>query len=420
MKILFINKYDITGGAAIAAYRLYRALSREYSDIDIRFLVGIKRSKLQVVESTRKPGLQNLVERGINLATSLVGMQYLYFPFSTKTILKKARELQPDVIHLHNLHGGYFETALIPLLSEIAPLVWTLHDMWAFTGSAAHTYGDESWKQLKAAQKENRSFPMLGLNTGSWLLKRKQELYQNTRLTVVGPSDWLAGLARQSPVFQRHKVHHIFHGIDLTLFIPGDKRALKKAFGINPDEKVLVFAAESISRNKAKGGMELLQILSEVNKRVQQKIHLLVIGGGDVSEFNAFSNLVVHPAGYVFAEEEMAKYLRMADLLLLPTKAETISLALIEASASGTPSISYDIGGCSEVLSDGETGYTIAPFEIKPFADRILELLKNEGLYAAFAASARRRAEQLFDEKDMARKYYELYESLLSEYIVNR
>ena len=157
MKTLFINKYDTLGGAAKAAFRLNLGL-RKYLNYDNYFLVGIKASNLEYVYKTRESGFENLVERGINFATNLIGFQYKWFPFSTRKIISVVRELKPDIISLHNIHGGYFKTSLIKELSKYAPIVWTLHDMWAFTANAAYTLGDDSWKSLKAGKKEKKYF----------------------------------------------------------------------------------------------------------------------------------------------------------------------------------------------------------------------------------------------------------------------
>src|SRR4030066_251717 len=175
MKILFINKYDITGGAGVAAFRLHSALEKYYST-ENKFLVGIKKSNHPFIIETRKAGIQNFIERGINYFQNLFGYQYYYFPFSSKTVMKFAQEFKPDIISLHNAHGGYLNLSLLSELSHISPIVWTLHDMWAFTANAAHTHGDNSWRRMKSGKNEKYYFPQIGIDRGIELLSRKQKI----------------------------------------------------------------------------------------------------------------------------------------------------------------------------------------------------------------------------------------------------
>jgi hypothetical protein len=112
MKILFINMSDLTGGAAIAATRLGIGLEREFKTENF-FLVRNKISDYPNVFPTRKNSLEGFIERWVNIGFNIFGMQYQYLPFSPKEILKKAKEIKPDIISLHNTLGGYFTTSLI-------------------------------------------------------------------------------------------------------------------------------------------------------------------------------------------------------------------------------------------------------------------------------------------------------------------
>ena len=407
MKILFINKYDVTGGAGIAATRLAKGLGKFYQTENY-FLVGIKRSNFNNVFETRKSGIQNTIERGTNLIFSLAGLQYKWFPFSTKTILEKAKEISPDVISLHNLHGGYFKTSLLIELSKIAPLYWTLHDMWAFTTNAAHTFGDESWKKLKAGKGENKRFPWIGLNTGNWLLKRKKNVYESSNLTIVTPSKWLYNLAIQSPAFKSKKVNQIYNGIDTNIFVPVNKNKVRKELGVPADAKVLVFGAERVTTS-FKGGEGLVDILFKLNDLVREKIHLIIIGGGDISSLRKIPNFVLHQTGYIKDEAIVAKYMSAGNLMIYPTKADTLPNALIEAASCGVPAITYDIGGCAEIITDDLNGYVIPPFNVTLFVEKIIKLIFDPGKLVEFSDNSRRVVEEKFSFKKMSEQYFSLF-----------
>ncbi|MCP5054297.1 MAG: glycosyltransferase, partial [bacterium] len=222
MKILFINAQDIIGGASIAPYRLSKKLEDQFRTENY-FIVGKKSSTDPNVFSTRKNELQTLLEEFTNKVMNKLGLQYQYLPFSPRFILKKARQLKPDIISLHNTHEGYFKTSLLKKLSKIAPIAWTLHDMWSFTANAAATFGDESWKQMKSGPGEKKIYPHIGIDTGRMLLKQKRRIYNKSHLHIITPSKWMTEQANQSPVFENKPITTIPHGLDLDLFSPRDR-----------------------------------------------------------------------------------------------------------------------------------------------------------------------------------------------------
>ncbi|MHB1688188.1 MAG: glycosyltransferase [Ignavibacteriaceae bacterium] len=411
MKILFINKYDITGGAGVAAFRLHKALEKRFNTTD-RFLVGIKKSNLEIVIPTRKPGLHNFIERGLNFVFNQAGFQYKFHPFSTKTILNFAEEFRPDIISLHNAHGGYFQTSLLIQLSKIAPIAWTLHDMWAFTANAAHTFDDDSWKFLRSGKGEKNLFPQIGLNTGDWLIKQKKNIYMQSNLIFISPSKWLYELALQSPVIKNKNIFHVHNGIDLNIFCPQNKASIRESLGIPADAKVLVFGAEKIFGGNYKGGDDLLNILEVLNINYKIKVHLIIIGISKLKSFERFENFVVHQTGYIFDEDMMAKYLSAADVFIYPTRADNLPTALIEASACGVPSVTYDVGGCKEIIRDGSNGYVVPYGQVNLFVDKVKVLLENEELKKNLSNNAIKVASEKFSVDDMADKYYGLFEKL--------
>ena len=411
MKILFINKYDITGGAGVTAFRLHKALEHRFNTDDL-FLVGIKKSNLDIVLSTRNPGFQNFAERGLNFLFNQIGLQYKFHPFSSKIILEVTKKFSPDIISLHNAHGGYFQTSLLIELSKIAPIVWTLHDMWAFTANAAHTFGDVSWEKMQSGKNERKLFPQIGLNTGNWLLKEKKRIYSNSNIAIVTPSKWLFDLARRSPVFEEKKIIHIPNGVDLNIFSPKEKTALRNELGIPLDAKTLIFGAEKILTGNYKGGADLINILEILNSKLDQKVHLIIVGHSDLKKLHDFKNFEIHETGYIYKEKDMAKYLSAADIFIYPTKADNLPNALIEASACGVPSVTYDIGGCKEIIVDGFNGYVIPYGQVNLFVDKVKVLLENEELKKSFSNNAVKVASEKFSVDDMADKYYGLFEKL--------
>lgn len=408
MKILFINKYDTAGGAAIAAWRLHEQLETDLGT-ENAFLVGIKKSASAKVTETRRPGLENFLERGSNFVMSRLGLQYCWFPFSTSRIRRLARRLKPDVISLHNIHGGYFSTALIRELSRQAPVVWTLHDMWAFTASAAHTFGDDSWKQLRRGPQEHHAFPSIGLPTGNWLLKRKRRIYRASNLTVVTPSRWLYDLARQSPLLEQKRLVQIYNGIDLEKYRPGDRAAAKESLGIDPARKVVSFSAEKLMDSEHKGGKTLLDVLRVLDE-TEQNLTLLTMGGGHLPDI--FGSLKVVEMGYLTDENQYIRCLQASDVYMHPARADTLPNTLIEATGCATPCVVFDVGGCPEIIRDQEDGYVVPAFDYRAFGESVRLLLHNDAHRVVLGSQARAHAEKTFDIRVMAARYGELFRNL--------
>lgn len=410
MKILFINKYDIRGGAAIAAWRLQEALHQQYHT-DNRLLAGIKAGgEDKQVKATRKKGIENFLERGINYGLNRIGIQYFWFPFSTKRILHYARAFQPDVISLHNLHGGYFKTSLLEPLSSIAPLIWTLHDMWAFTANGAYTFGDDSWKQMKSGAGERNQFPTIGLNTGNLLLKRKKHIYENSNLTLVCPSRWMQNQAEQSPVFSGKRISHIPNGIPLNRFCPStDRNKVRQSMGLHAGQQVLLLFSERL-KDPRKGGNDLLDVLKKLDRPKHKRVTLLLIGKGKLPL--SFVHLKHKSLGYLSKEKEIIAALQASDLFIFPTREDNLPNTLIEAIACGLPCVTYDVGGCGEIIINGQNGLLVSPGDKDALQRAIMHMISNPNQLRDMQIRARERAETHFDVQLMAKRYYTLFKEL--------
>jgi glycosyltransferase involved in cell wall biosynthesis len=412
MRILFINAFESTGGAAKIASRLMKGLA-EYYGTENHYLVRYKKSSDNKTQTTVSTFFEKAIERSLGKVTDLIGMQYLFYPFSSKKILQYAREIQPDIISLHNTHGGYFATPLLSKLSKIAPVVWTLHDMWSFTGNAAHTFGNTSWKQLKNDPHLRKIEPAIGINTGARLLRMKKKIYQQSDITLVSPSIWLASMARESPVFEGKKIIHIYNGVDESVFQKKDKFSCRKKLGLPSDGKVIMFSAENISiKNPWKGGDHLLQILSRINQRSTVKISLLMIGTGQLDELARFDNFRVFNQGYIKNEQEMCDALNAVDILIYPTKADNLPNILVEAIACGTPCITFNIGGNNEIIINNSNGYIIEPFNFDDFADKTISLLNEPEKLRQFSDIALKEVQNKFKLKHMTDAYYKLFSTI--------
>lgn len=403
MRILFINTFDKYGGAAIVASRLRKGLAKIYNDETCAVVAKKWDDEENVIRSRTK--FQGIAEKVLNRVQNFTGYQYQYFPFSTRTILSAARALKPDVISLHNTHGGYFATPMLPRLSEIAPIVWTLHDMWSFTGNSAHTFGDENWKLLKNPDHLTKVDPTIRVNRGEYLLHQKKDIYARTNLTLVTPSKWLHDLAVQSPVFENKRIVHINNGVDLDIYKPHDNKKIRTKLNIPMDSVVLMFSADFIKNNPWKGGAELFEALKSVGSSISTPVHVIVSGRGELGELAEGRNFIVHRTGFISGQLEMAEYLSAADLLLYPTRADNLPNVLVEAIACGLPCVTTDIGGCSEIIVNDYNGYVVQPKHSDQMASAIVRLLNDRAKLKEMSLKARVHAQEHFSIEEMCEKY---------------
>jgi len=409
MRILVINQSDLSGGAAIAAFRLCKGLERLYGDVETFFLVGLKISSEPNVFCTRKNFVEHYIEMLVNRVTNMLGFQYFWFPFSTKRILQHVKKVKPHIIYLCNIHGGYFKTSLLKNLSSFAPIVWTLSDMWSFTGHCAHSFGDMSWKRLESGCPDRKIYPAIGIDTGKWLLRRKRHIYQQTNITIVTPSRWLYRLAKQTPVFKGKEILQIYNGFDLELFKPKNKGACRAELGIPANTKVLMFSADRLKKNPFKGGQDLIRILCSIDKQAREDMHLLITGQENPPRLPLFQKLFVRHLGYIKTEELMSSCYSASDLLLYPTRADNLPNILIEAISCGTPCVTFDIGGCGEIIQNRVNGFVVTPFDIDKFASLTVDTLGSNEALKTMSQNARKIAEEKFTLEKMCHNYYRLF-----------
>lgn len=403
MKIVFINTKDNSGGAGIAAWRIAKGL-KEYCNTKNYFIVGQKTSNAKNVLPVKSSKLITFIERIINKLTNILGLQYFCIPFSSYTILKKIKEINPDIIHIHNTHGGYFNLDLLPKLEKLAPIIWTFHDMWPFTSNASYTFEDNSWKELKCGINEKNLYPKVGLTWGNLLIKRKQKIYKKTNFTITTPSLWLKKEAEQSPTLEEKFIKHIFNGLDLTVYKPLNQIECRKELSIPDNAFVLMFAAEFLS-NKRKGADLFWDILISVQSKLKQPLHLIALGHGHLPQVK---NLNIYNLGHIDDQKKLVKTINAADLFLYPTKADNLPNSLVESIACGTPCITFDIGGCNEIIKNNNCGFVVPAFDIELFANKVVYLFKNKARLNELSNLSRIYAEKHFDIKNITKQYYEL------------
>ena len=411
LKVAFINTCDFSGGAATAAHRLYMNLAKN-SNVETHYIVSDKALLTSDIVSTHPTKWRKYFEKIIDKASNALGLQYQWFPISSRIILKELRAFSPDIIHIHNTHGGYFATPLFKKISKIAPVVWTLHDMWSLTNNAAYTDHFE-WKSLGSHPSEKHEYPAIGIQLGNWLIRQKARIYAQSNMTLVTPSNWLRNLVLEAPVFQKKSVHHIPNGINLNIFYPKNKLHCREALDISTQDTVIIFSADRLS-NPRKGGTDLLFMLDKLEKISPGSITVLLLGFTDRS-FTNHNNIIFKSLGYIYDKSLLSICLSAADVLVLPTHADNLPNVLIEAIACGVPCVTYDVGGCAEIIEHNVNGYVIPKGDISSLSEAVHTLLVQPDIQLAFSIKAREKALAMFSVEKMSSHYMSLYQHILRE-----
>jgi glycosyltransferase involved in cell wall biosynthesis len=404
MKVLHINQSDIGGGAGIAGYRLHQRLLTQ--GIHSRQLVGHKETNSPLVATV--PRSRHL-EKNIDRVTRRLGFNYINNQ-TTTNVSKHPFYIEADVLNFHNLHNGYFNYLAIDNLTATKPALFTLHDMWSFTGHCAYTYACTKWQTGCGHCPDLETYPAITHDTTAIEWKLKNWVYSRSNLTIVTPSQWLTDQARAS-MLSRFPIHHIPNGIDTDIYQPIDNAQCRQVLNIPEGKHVLMFGAASLSDIR-KGGDLLRKALIDLPQSLKANTILLTLGTGGESIGESIGIPTIN-LGYVSSDHLKAIAYNAADLFIFPTRADNLPLVLQESMACGTPMVSFNIGGVPDLVRPGETGYLAAPEDTTDFHNGIIELLEDSALREQMAQNCRSIALAEYSIEQQADRYIALYQGLL-------
>lgn len=268
--------------------------------------------------------------------------------FSTKNFLKKVDKIKPDIIHLHNLHNNYIHVGLLfdYIKKNHIKVVWTLHDCWAFTGRCPHFQmsGCDKWKTgCYDCPYPKEEYPSVQVDKSDILWKMKKAVFTGVEnLTIITPSEWLAGLVKES-FLSEYPVKVINNGIDLNVFKPTESD-FKKVYGLEGKKLVLGVA---LGWDKRKG----IDVFIELSKRLSEEEYCIVLVGTN-SELDKSLPKNIISIHKTMNQKELAEIYTIADVFVNPTREEVLGMVNIEALACGTPVITFRTGGSPECIDD--------------------------------------------------------------------
>jgi glycosyltransferase involved in cell wall biosynthesis len=324
-----------------------------------------------------------------------------------------------DVVHCYNLHGGYFDLRLLPVISRRYPVIVDLRDAWLLSGHCSHSLGCDRWKSGCGRCPDLNLYPSIRRDGTAFNWRRKQRIFSRSRLYAASPSEWMMQKVRESmlgPHLQEMRV--VPTGIDLAIFTPADKERSRIQLGIPLEAKILLFVANAGRRNYWKDFQTLVSAFRELRERVGRQ--LVLVGLGETTQ-SAGQDDSVRLVPHVRNAVEVAKYYQAADVYVHAAAVDTFPRAVLEALACGTPVIGTRVGGIPEQIldldeigQDAATGILVPPADPGGLARAIERLLTDDPLRQRLSRNAAADARNRFDLQMQADQYLAWYETLLA------
>ncbi len=413
MKILIVNTHDIEGGAARAAYRLHCALLEK--GIESQMLVQNKKSddftvktvadsKLERIMAFLRPKMEALP---LKLYKNRKRVLFSSAWVPSCATVRKINAMKPDIVHLHWICNGVLR---IEDLAKIeAPIVWSLHDMWAFTGGCH--YDKECGKYLA----ECGVCSVLGSSVENDLsrkvFERKRRTYfKMDRMYIVGLSKWLHKTAKQSTLLAQKRHINLPNPIDTTLFKPVDRIEARKLWRLPQDKKLVLFGAVNPLEDSRKGFFQLSEALRGINRTGDTE---LVVFGSSRPENDPEFGFETYYLGSLSDDVSLVSLYSAVDVVVVPSLQENLSNTIMESLSCGTPVVAFDTGGNSDMIEHKKNGYLAKPFDAADLAKGIEWVLESDD-YADLCRRAREKVLEEFDAETVAREYIKLYESILN------
>lgn len=408
MKVLLVSSYRKKGGAARAASRLQESLS--CAGVLVEF-ISIYDEDGGLAERLRRL-CRALYER---LAAIFVVRKVVLFSsnsISNRSLVGRINRSDADVVHLHWFNAGGMSVADIASITK--PVVWTLHDMWGFTGGCHYDAGCGRYKVGCG------SCPQLYSSKGrdlSWrnLVSKKKALSSVGGLTVVGVSRWLADCADQSVALSGTRVVSLPNPLDTSFFTPVDNVVARNMLKLPQGKKLILFGAVAALEDSRKGFEELVSALVLMPRDEQFE---LVVFGGNRPKVAPDFGFVAHYVGHINDDEKLKLLYSAVDVMVVPSLQEAFGQTATEAMSCGTPVVAFGSTGLLDIIDHQVNGYLAEPYYPSSLAEGIEWVLGHPN-YEELSMNARKKVETSFDYKVVAEKYKRLYEECLAHSAVS-
>jgi len=413
LKVLFLSTSDILGGASRATYLLGKGLREENHEVsmcvqhksgDFSWVWQVNQTKIQKFNSLIKARLESIPLR---FYKPLKHRSWSLNIFKNTQLISKIIKEKPDIINLHWVGGGFIPISQLKLLN--IPIVWSLYDMWPFTGGCHYDEGCGKFvdKCGKCPQLNSNH-----LDISSYVMNMKKKNWEKLPITIVSPSKWLASEARKSSLFSKKRIEVIPHGTDLKLFKPIDKLLAKDILGLDKNQRHVLFGATGGTQDSRKGFQYLEPALKHLaNQPGFNNICLLVFGSSEPAVPPELG-FPIRYVGRLHDDASLAVLYSAADVTVTPSLQEAFGMTASESMACGTPVVAFKASGPLDVVDHMVNGYLASLNDIEDLARGISWVL-DQSRATSLSIAARAKCMKNFDLGKVAREYSNLYSELI-------
>lgn len=317
-------------------------------------------------------------------------------------IVEQINQKDAKIVHLHWV-CNFLSVEDIAKIDK--PIVWTLHDMWPFSGSEHFTLDSDAY-----FYNEPEIITRPESNHRTWL--KKINLWRNKTFSIVAPSKWIANQARKSILFRNCLIQEIPLPIDTNFWFPLNKNDLNNHSINKPTKKRILFSAYNAILDHNKGWDLLKKSLLTLYQLVDFEFEILVLGHeGEIVQNLPFE---IYSLGVLHDDQAIREIYSNADVMVIPSRLETFSQVCLEAQACALPVVAFDVGGIPDMITHQRTGWISKPYDTVDFSVGIHWVLKDEQRRLFLSRNARSQMINKYSTNIIAEKYLNLYEQIIS------
>ena len=333
----------------------------------------------------------------------------IFSRINTNKLIKRIKDINPDVIHIHNLHNNYIDLKLFFnfLKKSNYKVIWTLHDCWSFTGRCPYftLLNCYKWKTgCFDCKYSKKLYPQSFFDRSKTMWIHKKECFLGLQdLVIVTPSRWLEKLVKES-FLKNYPIVTINNGIDLQIFKQTLNNSFRKKHRIGRTKYLLLGVAFDWGHRKG------LDVFIELAKKLNNDYQIVLVGTNEKVDKSLPNTIIsIHRTSN---QKELAEIYSSADLFINPTREENYPTVNMEAIACGTPVVTFSTGGSPEIIDD-KTGRVVRCGDIDEMKRQIIDICEHHSIQRIDCLEKAKT----FDLKKRFKKYLDLYNSQTKENI---
>lgn len=401
------------GGAPRAANRLHRAFISKNIESSMR--VNSKQSddwrvsgslgKIEQITSRLYPVIEKSISRLQHTSNPVLHSSSRMSCLTSRELNKHSAE----VINLHWLGSGFL--SIEELSKTRKPIVWTLHDMWAFCGAEHYAPEDENSRWKQGYTKLNRYREHMGLDIDRWAWRRKKRAWKSP-FHIITPSKWLADCAENSDLMHDWPITVVPNPLNTEIFRPLPKQVAREILGLPMDGNLILFGAIGGGSDPRKGWDLLQGALSHLKNKFDN-LNAVIFGQSE-PQYPPQLGLPLHWMGHLYDDATLALLYSAVDVTVVPSRQENLPQSGTEAQACGCPVVAFDTTGLSDVVEHKVTGYLADAFSVEDLAEGIEWSLENKERHNQLSINARNRAVQLWSINIVVPQYLDVYQEAMN------